>query len=106
MQNPTSSRDDGSHDDATTPAPSNQSHLLDDLTASIRASVAPGAAADVRAAGVAVRVAIETTLHARSGQATTAAPVAMSPASLLLRLAAMPESELMELVKQLPGGRP
>jgi hypothetical protein len=94
------------HGDATTSASADQPHLLDDLVASIRASVAPGVTAEGRAAGVAMRQAIVTALQMQSGQPTTAAPAATSPASLLLRLAAMPQSELIELVKQLPGGRP
>jgi hypothetical protein len=93
--------------DAATLDPAHQLQSLEDLIASIRASVAPGVATDVRAAGTSTRQAILSALTTRFGQSPTAASAAAaSPASVLRRLAAMSHEQLIELLKQLPGGRP
>jgi hypothetical protein len=89
------------------------------LIASIRAAVARGASADVRAAGANACRAILTVLDARPGQPLVALPppvAATSPSSpiaalfsqtgILSRLAAMSRDELLHLVKQVTGAMP
>jgi hypothetical protein len=90
------------------------------LIASIRAALARGASADVRAAGASACRSILTVLDARPGQPLAALPpppvAPTSPTSpiaalfaqpgFLPRLAAMSRDELINLLKQITGAMP
>ncbi|HEX7841483.1 MAG TPA: hypothetical protein VF469_28615 [Kofleriaceae bacterium] len=89
-----------------------QPNPLDDLIASIRASVAPGVSPEARAAGATACRAILTALEAQVGQPLAAVPPATaSPASQLLsmlpHLAAMPREQLLAFLRdKFPAGTP
>jgi hypothetical protein len=77
---------------------------LDDLVASIRASVAPGVSAEARAIGATACRAILTALETQPGQPLAAAPPsapapASSLAGMLSQLAAMPREQLLGFLR-------
>ena len=101
-------------------APDDLAPPLVSLIASIRAGVARGASAEVRAAGATACRAILSVLDAKPGQPLAASPQPlMSPASpgsplasllsqpgLLSKLAAMSREELIDLLRQVTGAMP
>ena len=102
-------------DTQATPNPADKPHPLDDLIASIRAAVAPGAATEVRAIGATACRSILTALETQVGQLLGAAPAApaalavpASPlASTLVALTSMPREQLLELaprIRDIGGG--
>lgn len=99
-------------DTAGTPPPADKTALLQELVATIRASVAPGVTPEARAAGATACRAILSALEAQAGQplaATTARPTTTQspppPASPLARilsqLVAMPRDQLTGTLSQL-----
>lgn len=96
----------------TAPDPIDTPNPLDDLIASIRASVAPGVSLEARAAGANACRAILAALETQVGQPLAATPLAAAaPASQLLsmlpHLAAMPREQLLEFLRdKFPAGSP
>jgi hypothetical protein len=94
-----------------TPPPGDKTMLLQELVATIRASVAPGVTPEARAAGAAACRAILTALEAQVGQSLvstsspTAGPAPPAPSSPLARilsqLVAMPREQLTGILSQL-----
>jgi hypothetical protein len=99
-------------DNPATPPTGDKTALLQELVATIRASVAPGVTPEARAAGAAACRAILAALETQVGQplvamtpvptATQATPELTSPlARVLSQLVAMPREQLTGLMRQL-----
>jgi len=81
---------------------------LDDLIASIRTAVAPGASAEARAVGSTACRSILAALEAKTGQPLTAAPPTAPPppspsppsplVAMLAQLATMPREQMLEFI--------
>jgi hypothetical protein len=106
---PTTSR---TPDEPRTPAPGDKTALLQELVATIRASVAPGVTPEARAAGAAACRAILSALEAQVGQPLIATPAPLttnqptspstSPlARILSQFAGMPREQLTGMLSQL-----
>jgi hypothetical protein len=99
-------------DEPATPKPGDKTALLQELVATIRASVAPGVTPEARAAGAAACRAILSALEAQVGQPMVATPTpqastqptppSASPlARILSQLAGMPREQLTGMLSQL-----
>jgi hypothetical protein len=99
-------------DEPATPKLGDKTALLQELVATIRASVAPGVTPEARAAGAAACRAIMSALEAQVGQplvTTPAAPTTTQPTSpstsplgrILTQFAGMPREQLTGMLSQL-----